>query len=144
MMDPVNGTSSSHVLLALTNKNKFKTFLESIFARIPLLLMKEIILSQLTMKDSSLIVTWDHKAAMFTLGYSPVEGLDSLQTWARHRIENPDRKNCIEQHKDFKAFRKEAEEVAVFVNLEALTEDDYSYYSSQLTQWTPTVYYRLR
>ncbi|MGC6468178.1 MAG: DUF4836 family protein [Chitinophagales bacterium] len=137
MMDPVNGTSSSHVLLALTNKNKFKTFLESIFCQDTFTIDEGNNSSQLTMKDSSLIVTWDHKVAMFTLGYSPVEGLDSLQTWARHRIENPDRKNCIEQHKDFKAFRKDAEEVAVFVNLEALTEDDYSYYSSQLAAMDP-------
>lgn len=137
MMDPVNGTSSSHVLLALTNKNKFKTFLESIFCQYTFTIDEGNNSSQLTMKDSSLIVTWDHKAAMFTFGYSPLEGLGSLQTWARHRIENPDRKNCIEQHKDFKAFRKEAEEVAVFLNLEALTEDDYSYYSSQLASMDP-------
>ena len=60
-----------------------------------------------------------------------------MQEWARYRIENPDRKNCIEQHEDFKAFHKEAEEVAVFVNIEALTEDDYSYYSSQLASMEP-------
>ena len=67
-----------------------------------------------------------------------------MKTWARYRIENPDRKNCIEQHKDFKAFRKEAEEVAVFVNLQALTEEAYDYFSSELALMIQTVFYLLR
>ncbi|HCE86142.1 MAG TPA: hypothetical protein DEO99_08300 [Bacteroidetes bacterium] len=137
MADPINNTSSTHVVLALTNKNKFKKFLEAIFCQDTFTIDEGNNSSQLTMKDSSLLVTWDHKAALFTLNYSPSVSLDSMQEWARYRIENPDRKNCIEQHEDFKAFHKEAEEVAVFVNIEALTEDDYSYYSSQLALMEP-------
>ncbi|MGB1119688.1 MAG: DUF4836 family protein [Chitinophagales bacterium] len=137
MADPVNNTSSTHVVLALTNKNKFKNFLEAIFCQDTFTIDEGNNSSQLTTKDSSLIVTWDHKAALVTLNYSSSVSLDSMQEWARYRIENPDRKNCVEQHKDFKAFRKEAEEVAVFVNLEALTEEAYDYFSSELASNDP-------
>lgn len=137
MADPVNNTSSTHVVLALTNKNKFKNFLEAIFCQDTFTIDEGNNSSQLTTKDSSLIVTWDHKAALFTLNYTPKGNLDLMKTWARYRIENPDRKNCIEQHKDFKAFRKEAEEVAVFVNLQALTEEAYDYLSSELALIDP-------
>lgn len=137
MADPVNNTSSTHVVLALTNKNKFKNFLEAVFCQDTFTIDEGNNSSQLTMKDSSLLVTWDHKAAIFSLNYSPSVSLDSMQKWARYRIENPDRKNCIEQHKDFKSFRKEAEEVAVFVNAEAVDEEVYDMFSSELALMDP-------
>ncbi|HAB89671.1 MAG TPA: hypothetical protein DCF84_03970 [Bacteroidetes bacterium] len=137
MADPLKNTSSTHVVVALNNKNKFKNFLEAIFCQDTFTVDEGNNSSQLTMKDSSLLVTWDHTAAIFTLGYSPTVSLDSMQDWARYRIENPDRKNCIEQHEDFKAFRKDAEEVAVFVNVEALSEEVYDLFSSQLSSMDP-------
>ena len=137
MADPVNNTSSTHVVLALTNKNKFKNFLEAVFCQDTFTIDEGNNSSQLTMKDSSLLVTWDHKAAIFSLNYSPSVSLDSMQKWARYRIENPDRKNCIEQHKDFKSFRKEAEELAVFVNAEAVDEEVYDIFSSELASMDP-------
>ena len=79
MADPANNTSSTHVVLALTNKNKFKKFLEAIFCQDTFTIDEGNNSSQLTMKDSSLLVTWDHKAALFTLNYSPSLGLDSMQ-----------------------------------------------------------------
>lgn len=137
MVNPSNNTSSTHVVLALTNKNKFKKFLEAIFCQDTFTIDEGNNSSQLTMKDSSLFVTWDHKAALFTLNYSPSLGLDSMQEWARYRIENPDRENCIEQHEDFKAFRKDAEEVSVFVNVEAVDEEVYDMFSSELASMDP-------
>ena len=137
MADPLNNTSSTHVVLALNNKNKFKNFLEAVFCQDTFTVDEGNNSSQLTMKDSSLLVTWDHKAAIFTVNYSPLVSLDSIQEWARYRIENPDRKDCIEQHKDFKAFRKDAEEVAVFVNVEELNEEVYDFFSLQLASMSP-------
>ena len=137
MTDSVSNTSSTHVVLALTNKNKFKNFLEAVFCQDTFTIDEGINSSQLTTKDSSLLVTWDHKAAMFTFNYSAAGKLDSMQEWARYRIENPDRDNCIEQHEDFKAFRKDAEEVAVFLNLGALNKEVYDFFSSELASMAP-------
>ena len=127
MADSSGLPSTYHALLALTNKNKFNDFLEIVFCEDTFTIDQGNNSSQLTMADSSVVVTWDHEVAMFSFGNT--EDLSSIQDWARHRVENPDRKNCIEQHPDFEEFRKEAEEMAVFVNIDGITSTNRELYA---------------
>ena len=139
MPDTLGLPSTHHVLLALTNKNKFEEFLQKIIC---VACEKQEILcatyttnrgnnsSQLTMADSSMLVTWDHEVAMFSFGET--KNWSSLQKWARQRVENPDRKNCIEQHPDFEDFRQDAEEMSVFVNFEGVDDKIRKHWSGML------------
>lgn len=131
MANSMGMPSTHHILLALTNKNKFTDFLETLLCQDTFTIDEGNNSSQLTMSDSLMIVTWDHEVAMISFGDKP-KNLSALQEWARQRVENPDRKNCIEQHPDFPLFRQESEELSVFVNFEGVDDEIRKHWSAKI------------